>query len=69
MVITFYFLLIFVTQEVVRQGFRRAEIEAGQGDVLQISPRNTVAFDGQINIGKICSLWLRTSLCTPSRLK
>ena len=52
MVVTFHFLLVFIAQEVVRQHLRRAEIEAGQGDVLQIASRNTIALNGQIRISK-----------------
>ena len=42
----------FIAQEIVRQHLRRAEIEAGQGDVLQIASRNPIALNGQIRIGK-----------------
>ena len=52
MVVTFNLLLVFIAQEIVRQHLRRAEIEAGQGDVLQIASRNTVALNGQIRIAK-----------------
>jgi hypothetical protein len=68
MIVTFHLALIVIAKEIGRDGFRRAEIKAGLGHVFQ-SPPEYRRFHRQIRIRQDLQLWLRTSLCSPSRLK